>query len=300
MAALSMKTKRLQKLLLRKHATSMIAAALNLLVFVSISHFRKLHTPTNLLLLSLAVSDFFVGLLLLFQLMLIDGCWYLGDLMCVLYYVLDIVITSASIGNMVLISIDRYVAICDPLHYHTRVTLKRVQICVSLCWICSFIYDIVILKDNFNEPGRFNSCSGECVIYIIVLYLRVFVVAVSQIRAMRSHAAAAAQKPSGKVTVKQSEMKAAGTLGVVVVVFLICLFRYFGVLLSDHGSMLNTLSVLFVICLFYFSSCLNPLIYALFYPWFRKSIKLIVTFEILKPGSRDANIVQSDIKKFVN
>lgn len=98
---------------------------------------RQLHTSTNLILLSLAVSDFSVGFLILFQLMLIDGCWYLNDSMCVLYYILDVVVTSASVGNMVLISIDRYVAICDPLHYSLKVTPKRVCVCISLCWICS-------------------------------------------------------------------------------------------------------------------------------------------------------------------
>ncbi|KAM4730654.1 trace amine-associated receptor 13c-like [Anableps anableps] len=47
----------------------------------------------------------------------------------------------------------------------------------------------------------------------------------------------------------------------------------------------------FLIFLFYFNSCLNPVIYALFYPWFRKAIKLIFTLQILQPGSCDANIL---------
>ncbi|XP_030283400.1 trace amine-associated receptor 4-like isoform X3 [Sparus aurata] len=106
---------------------ALLTAALNLLVIISISHFKQLHTPTNLLILSLAVSDFFVGLLMFFQIMLIDGCWFLGDLMCTLYQYLAYVIASASVGTMVLVSVDRYVAICHPLHYSSEITQKKVQ-----------------------------------------------------------------------------------------------------------------------------------------------------------------------------
>ncbi|XP_040913415.1 trace amine-associated receptor 13c-like [Toxotes jaculatrix] len=289
---------------------SLLTVTLNMLVIISISHFKQLHTPTNLLLLSLAVSDFFVGLLMFFQIVLIGGCWFLGDLVCIFYYVLDYIITSASIGTMVLISVDRYVAICEPLYYPTKVSPKRVQICVCVCWMCAALCHSLLLKDNLEQPGRYNSCYGECVVVIdyfagladlflsfigpvtviIVLYLRVFVVAVSQARAMRSHTVAVSLQCSVKVTAKKSEMKAARTLGVVIVVFLICLCPYFCVALTGQDTLLNASSAAFVICLFYFNSCLNPMIYAFFYPWFRKSIKLIVTLQILKPGSSEASI----------
>uniref|UniRef100_A0A3Q3AF77 Trace amine-associated receptor 13c-like n=1 Tax=Kryptolebias marmoratus TaxID=37003 RepID=A0A3Q3AF77_KRYMA len=288
---------------------SLITACLNLLVIISISHFKQLHSSTNLVLLSLAVSDFFVGLLMLFQIMLLDGCWYFGNLMCFLYYVFNAVLTTASVGNMVLISVDRYVAICDPLHYPIKVTPKRAQICVSLCWSCSLCYAIILLRDNLKQPGKFNSCSGECVIIvgvttqiadlfltfiipiaiIIVLYLKVFVAAVSQIRVMRVHTVAVTNQHSGKI-IKKSEIKAARTLGVVVVVFLMCLCPYFCVTLADQETLLNTSSVAFFLCLFYFNSCLNPVIYAFFYPWFRKSIKIIISLQILKSGSCDTNV----------
>ncbi|XP_045909883.1 trace amine-associated receptor 13c-like [Micropterus dolomieu] len=290
---------------------TVLTTTLNLLVIISISHFKQLHTPTNLLLLSLAVSDFFVGLLMFFQIMLIDGCWYLGDIVCVLYLYLGYIITSTSVGNMVLICADRYVAICHPLHYSTKVTQKRVQVCVSLCWICSIIFQILVLKDNLEQPGSAISCTGECVavsnniaeladlilsfigpvIVIIVLYMRVFVVAVSQARAMRSHIVAVTLQGSVKVNVKKSEIKAARTLGVVVVVFLICLCPYYVVVLTAPDTLLIASSAAFVICMFYFNSCLNPIIYAFFYPWFRKCLKLIVTLKIMQPGSCEANIL---------
>uniref|UniRef100_A0A3B3TJ92 G-protein coupled receptors family 1 profile domain-containing protein n=2 Tax=Poecilia TaxID=8080 RepID=A0A3B3TJ92_9TELE len=277
---------------------SVLTVILNLLVIVAISHFRQLHTPTNVLLLSLAVSDFLVGLLMFFQIILINGCWFLG-----------FIVASTSVQTMVLISIDRYVAICDPLHYPTKVTLKRTQVSVSVCWTCSLVYSTVILKEDLQQPGRFNSCVGECtfeigltgfivdllltfllpVIVIIILYVTVFVVAVSQIRAMRSHVAAVSHQRSGKP--KKSEIKAARTLGVVIVVFLLCLCPYFCVSVLSPESIFSSLSGAYLLILYYVNSCLNPLIYALFYPWFRKSIKIIVTLKILKSGSSDANLL---------
>ncbi|XP_078119048.1 trace amine-associated receptor 13c-like [Sander vitreus] len=290
---------------------ALLTVTLNLLVIISISHFRQLQTPTNLLLLSLAVSDFFVGLLVFFQIILINGCWFLSDFMCVVYLDLSYIITSASVGNMVLISVDRYVAICDPLHYSNIVTVRRVTICICLCWICSVLYNSLILKDNLKHPGMYNSCSGECVVVIsyiagvvdliftftvpvtviIVLYMKVFVVAVSQARAMRSHVAAVTLQFSFKVTAKKSEMKAARTLGVVVVVFLMCLCPYYCIVLTGQDNLVNASSAVLVICLSYFNSCLNPVIYAFFYPWFRKSIKVIVTLQILNPGSCETNML---------
>ncbi|XP_014835014.1 PREDICTED: trace amine-associated receptor 13c-like [Poecilia mexicana] len=287
---------------------SFLTMILNLLVIIAIMHFRQLHTSTNVLLLSLAFSDFIMGFLLFFQIFL-NGCWYLGNIMCALITALGFIVASTSVQTMVLISIDRYVAICDPLHYPTKVTLKRTQVSVSVCWTCSLVYSTVILKEDLQQPGRFNSCVGECtfeigltgfivdllltfllpVIVIIILYVTVFVVAVSQIRAMRSHVAAVSHQRSGKP--KKSEIKAARTLGVVIVVFLLCLCPYFCVSVLSPESIFSSLSGAYLLILYYVNSCLNPLIYALFYPWFRKSIKIIVTLKILKSGSSDANLL---------
>ncbi|XP_038579621.1 trace amine-associated receptor 13c-like [Micropterus salmoides] len=288
---------------------SLLTAALNLLVIISISHFRQLHTPTNLLLLSLAVSDFLVGLIVMpFQILLTEPCWLLGDLLCVLYYFINFTILGASVFNMVLISVDRYVAICDPLHYPTKITAKRVQICVFLCWGYSVLYSIMFLYDNLKQPGMYNSCYGECVINtigvvdlifsfiipisaIIILYVRVFAVAVSQARAMRSHITAVTLKRSATVTVKKSELKAARTLGVVVAVFLMCYCPYYCVSLSGYDLVIGSSTDILSGFLIFFNSCLNPLIYAFLYPWFRKSVTLIVTLQILQPHSCEANIL---------
>uniref|UniRef100_A0A667X1Y0 Trace amine-associated receptor 13c-like n=1 Tax=Myripristis murdjan TaxID=586833 RepID=A0A667X1Y0_9TELE len=290
---------------------SAFTMALNLLVIISISHYRQLHTPTNLLLLSLAVSDFLMGLLMPFDIVLVGGCWYLGDLMCNLHYFGCFILVSTSVGHMVLISVDRYVAICDPLRCPTRVTLRRVKLCVCLCWLCAASFNCLLLKDHIRQPGRDISCRGECVVVIdhiagvvdmvstfaspitviVVLYMRVFVVAVSQARAMRSHIVSVTLQRSGTVTAKKSEWKAARTLGVVVAVFLICFIPYYCPSLAGQDTMNNVSSVPFEILLLYCNSCLNPLIYTLFYPWFRKAVKFVVTLQILQPNSCETNVL---------
>nr|XP_020513126.1 trace amine-associated receptor 13c-like [Labrus bergylta] len=291
------------------YLVSLFTAFLNLLVIISISHFRQLHTPTNLLLLSLAVSDFLVGFLVMpVEVLRTKNCWILGDLMCVLYFLIPMMTVSASIGSMVLISIDRYVAICDPMHYPTKVTLKMATLCVFLCWICSGIYSIILLLDNLKQPGRYISCKGECVVnmlatvdlvvgliipitIIIIMYMRVFVVALSQARAMKSQIANVSLKHSKTVKVKKSELKAATTLGILIVVFLMCYCPSYCVLLAGHNILIGSSTETYMVFLMYFNSCLNPTIYALFYPWFRKSIRLIVTLQILQPDSHEANIL---------
>ncbi|XP_030578851.1 trace amine-associated receptor 13c-like [Archocentrus centrarchus] len=288
----------------------LITVVLNLLVIISVSYFRQLHTPSNILLLSLAVSDFFVGLLLMpLEIFRNTTCWVLGDLMCSVYWYLFGILTYASIVNIVLISVDRYVAICDPLHYPTRITVGRVKLIVCLCWLFSIFYIIFYAKDILIEPGRYNSCYGECVFVInniagmadlvlafiipitviIVLYMRVFVVAVSQARAMRSHVTAVTLQPSLNQT-NRSELKAARTLGVLVVVFLASYCPFYCYFLVEE-SVVSFSPTFLVLMFFYFNSCLNPLIYTLFYPWFRNAAKLIITLQVFKYDISEANIL---------
>lgn len=284
---------------------SVLTVALNLLVIISISHFKQLHTPTNALLLSLAISDLLVGLLVMpvETLRFIETCWLLGDLMCALFHIISANLISASVGNMVLISIDRFVAICYPLQYPNKITHSRAQVSVSLCWACSLLYNGLILKDHLRKPDRYNSCYGECLVgidyisgtvdffltfigpcsVIVILYMRVFVVAVSQARAMQSHITT--------VTAKKSEKKAARTLGVVIFVFLMTFCPYYYPSLAGQDISNSASSWVIVSWLMFVNSCLNPLIYAFFYPWFRKAIRYTVTLKILEKDSSQAKIL---------
>ncbi|KAK2856978.1 hypothetical protein Q5P01_005713 [Channa striata] len=267
---------------------SLLTVTLNALVIFSIYHFRQLHTPTNNLLLSLAVCDLVVGLLVMpiEGLRYIEMCWLLGRLMCALSPYVFYCLVSTSLGHMVLISIVRYVTICDPLQHNSKITITNVNISIFLCWASSIIYNGLFTMDHLGNPDRFSSCHGECVVVLsrisgtvdlfvtfvgpctvmVVLYMKVFVVAVSQVRVIQSQTAATNARAAPAT--RKSQTKAARTLGILIVVFLMCFCPFFYPALAgeDSSTTLSYFSVLSWIMLL--NSCLNPLIYAMFYPWF--------------------------------
>ncbi|KAL1266299.1 hypothetical protein QQF64_001974, partial [Cirrhinus molitorella] len=86
-----------------------------------------LHNPTNLLILSLAVADLLVGLIVMpiEAIKLIETCWYFGDTFCRLFMLILGMLLSASLSSLVLIAVDRYVAVCHPLQYPQKITMTR-------------------------------------------------------------------------------------------------------------------------------------------------------------------------------
>ncbi|XP_051765915.1 trace amine-associated receptor 13c-like [Ctenopharyngodon idella] len=272
---------------------------LNLLVIISISHFRKLHTPTNLIILSLAVSDLLIGLVMPIEATrLIGMCWYFGDTICGLYLIFISVLFSASLTNLVLIAVDRYVAVCHPLLYPQKITMTKTLTSICLSWVCSSAYNTVFV---FNSGYTDISQRTDVMIFIwrvidlllgfifpcmliITLYLRIFYVVHQQVKVMNS-------LKGGKSVMdgsmkKKSESKAALTLGIIVTVYLLCWIPYYVCSISVTSS--TTINLLTWVV--YTNSGLNPLVYALFYPWFKKTVKHILSRKIFQPASSLVNI----------
>ncbi|KAM9339692.1 trace amine-associated receptor 1-like [Symphorus nematophorus] len=82
----------------------------NLLVITSIINFKQLHTPTNYLILSLAVSDIIQSLF-------------------------DLYLCSSSIWNLCFISVDRYYAVCQPLRYRTKINVHVIVIMIMILMV---------------------------------------------------------------------------------------------------------------------------------------------------------------------
>ncbi|XP_025834394.1 5-hydroxytryptamine receptor 1-like isoform X2 [Agrilus planipennis] len=108
----------------------------NILVCVAVCLVKKLRRPCNYLLVSLAVSDLCVAVLVMPFAMFyeINGKWIFGEIMCNLWVGFDVLSCAASILNLCMISVDRYYAITKPLEYGVKRTPKRMLFCVLLVW----------------------------------------------------------------------------------------------------------------------------------------------------------------------
>lgn len=91
----------------------------NILTILAVRYHRRLRLLiSNLFVLSLALSDIFVGLTLPYHL-----AFYMGNELgrhkhfCLLRFFILIIACSVSIWNLIAIAVDRYIAICYPLHY---------------------------------------------------------------------------------------------------------------------------------------------------------------------------------------
>ncbi|XP_048064076.1 trace amine-associated receptor 13c-like [Megalobrama amblycephala] len=290
-------------------AVTLLTVCGNLLVIISVSHFKQLHTPANILILSLAVSDLLTGLFVIpFHLiLLIETCWSSGLLMCSFFNFVTFLATSVSVNTVTQIAIDRFLALTYPFFYSEKISPTVMCIATLFNWMFSLLYNFTLLFVN----GNFTAvCPGVCVYFIdgvsslidllvvflvpctliIILYTHVFVIVkkhVTAIRALQVHKSTSKNRVSDK-----SERKAAILLGILVFVFLLCLLPYYicSLVIPSNNTYyfyVRDVSVIF----FYLNSTINPIIYALFYPWFQKSLKLIFTFKVFNKDSSLMNVM---------
>ncbi|XP_051843278.1 5-hydroxytryptamine receptor 2A [Antechinus flavipes] len=94
----------------------------NILVIMAVTLEKKLQNATNYFLMSLAIADMLLGFLVMpvSTLTILYGYkWPLPTKLCAVWIYLDVLFSTASIMHLCAISLDRYIAIRNPIH-HSR------------------------------------------------------------------------------------------------------------------------------------------------------------------------------------
>lgn len=132
----------------------------NVLVCIAVCMVRKLRRPCNYLLVSLALSDLCVAVLVMPMALLYEVLekWNFGPLLCDIWVSFDVLCCTASILNLCAISVDRYLAITKPLEYGVKRTPRRMMLCVALVWLaaaCISLPPLLILgNEHVDEHGN--------------------------------------------------------------------------------------------------------------------------------------------------
>lgn len=262
----------------------------NLLVILSVIYFRQLHTPTNYLVLSLAVADLLVGALVLpltveFS---VTSCLFYRVFFCKIRSTFDVSLCTASILNLCCISIDRYYAVCHPLKYRAKINNRVVVVMILFSWTLSVLTGIGYISSGLTG----GKCGSKCYVYFVIanifglafsfylpviiifcIYVKIFLVAQRQVKSIQNSGA----------TVRKTERKANKTLAIVMGVFLLCWlpFFLFTTILSFTPFEVSFVLVDILNYLALSNSMINPFIYAFFYSWYRSAFRLIISGKII-------------------
>ncbi|XP_066149581.1 probable G-protein coupled receptor No18 [Euwallacea fornicatus] len=130
----------------------------NTLVIAAVITTRRLRTVTNCFVMSLAVADWLVGIFVMPPAVayLIVGSWELGWILCDIWVSLDILLCTASILSLCAISVDRYLAVTQPLSYSKKRRSKRLAFgMILIVWISSALITAPPMF-GWYESGRHN------------------------------------------------------------------------------------------------------------------------------------------------
>ncbi|ODM87139.1 Galanin receptor type 3 [Orchesella cincta] len=111
----------------------------NLMVILVVTLHWRMRSITNFCLANLAFADLCVGIFCVYQNIvtyLMDS-WIFGEFMCKMYHFINSLSTTASVLILVVICIERYLAIIHPMTCKQMMTLTRLRITIICVWILS-------------------------------------------------------------------------------------------------------------------------------------------------------------------
>uniref|UniRef100_A0A8C5BST1 Olfactory receptor n=1 Tax=Gadus morhua TaxID=8049 RepID=A0A8C5BST1_GADMO len=124
----------------------------NAFLILTICMKRSLHEPMYVFLCSLLVNQLYgsAGLFPFLLLQITSDTHTISRSMCFLQIYCLYTYATVEFCNLAVMSYDRYLAICCPLHYKARLTSNKVALFIALIWLYSFIKVLITLCLNLR------------------------------------------------------------------------------------------------------------------------------------------------------
>lgn len=264
----------------------------NLLVFASFikDPYRQLRTLQNYFIVNLAVSDLAMGCFA--ETLLAATYWKNSEEVFFAHYMCAIISGVSSLLNMAALSIYRYFVIKNPFTYHGIVTKKRIYIAIVCVWVYTLHFAVLPLAGWKTTAYQLYLYLLGCTlpsVLIVITYFGVYL-------AIRAHTnqlkTTVSSKNKALINAVNREKATTKTMLIILAVFIgfwvpfiiidIIMVQCYPCREIPAIHVARDIALTFT----YFSSGINPLLYAWRVQQFRKAFTSVLRIDKLKCASR--------------
>jgi len=258
------------------------AAFGNGLIIISIFRSPNLHTPSYILITSLAFTDLLVGVVLapmhiaycsiLLQKGTTDLCLFI-----MLFEIGTEMLGIISVNTSLLISIDRYLALTRRQRYREIVTKKKTTLSVVIVWLISIILVAIVFQANLTMKQRFVFIGT----FGTVLFITICVFYLLSFKTLRQYTSQIQSHENGQQAGTFNVQKYRKTLKTMLIILFSITFSvvfvlatsFLWIMTKNNAFRSNIIFNNFAIMCFAFSSSTNPLIYLIRFKDIRHSCR---------------------------
>ena len=261
---------------------ALIACTTNVLILITIYKKPALHSVTYYFLASLAVGDFFVGIVAL-------PLWITRSLLAVadeenpLSIAVDcvyVLFVGISTYNLCAVSLERYVGVMFPLRYNDIVTVRRFQYAVASVWVFSGVIACLRLVIHEDTYWLVAVCAAFLIPGLVIsyCYVCIFKEASRQSRAIDQQQIGS--HPANQMHNKKASMTIAIVIGVFYLTALPALAFSITEVVSEAGMSCKENKSFeswgtWALFLAFSNAAINPWIYAARKREFKDSLKIL-------------------------
>ena len=243
-------------------------------------------SPSNVILVSMALADLSVGLVVCpltayWSWVIFDKGISPFDLSVI--FAINAFSVNVSFGHMFLLTVDRLLAVVKPLQYRVIITNKRAVIASCVCWIyflafgCSFL----ILRDYLALMAAVDTVQLLSILLSMLIMYTVIMFRFHRYSKSRINEPIYSQ--NNLTFILKRERRLFKAITIVICAFLICYMPWFIVqmliyLCKPCNPHLAVLMIFFGFstCLTYANSGLNPILYSWRLPKYRETFKYLL------------------------